>query len=543
MSAIALAVMGDFVDFFASSTLRPLSMVVVVLPLSVMYRVQATLLFAARALLVFPWSTAQWRHARRAARVAAEVKDAFARKQRVCTARPSWMNLSTRIVTYKATSRNVSLSDFNEILDVTPTTVTVEPGCTVGQITDWLLARGFMMATTLEIREATIGGLAMAVAMTTASHLYGLLQDTVESYEVVVADGTLLRVTRDDPATRELFHAIPWSHGSLCMLVAVTLKTVPVKRYCRVKYRYFGDQDEYCRAIAAIADDDDPATRCDFVEATVFSKSTAVVMEARFADGAPGLRVNHVGLWWHELFYKRVERVATAKADDEELVPTGQYIFRHNRGVFWTLRDQLPERVCNHPLFLFALGWMLPPQVTLLKLPAFTKRLREEMRTQRVYQDVVLPMDCLKEAVNLGFDLFGISPLLVYPSRIYDDGPGLRGTFPTRAVERNLVSSSRQQQQPAAAKAGMFFDLGIYGIPAQVRDNTGPFDGVAKARQVEEFTRQRGGAPFLYAQTFFTPDEFAATFDLTLYNRVRKAWKCEGAFVDLYEKISSDKKG
>ena len=46
-----------------------------------------------------------------------------------------------------------------------------------------------MLATTLEVEEATIGGLAMAVGMTTASHKYGLLSETVLEYEIVLGDG------------------------------------------------------------------------------------------------------------------------------------------------------------------------------------------------------------------------------------------------------------------------------------------------------------------------------------------------------------------
>ena len=46
-----------------------------------------------------------------------------------------------------------------------------------------------IMHTSLLRREATIGGLAMAVGMTTHSHISGLLQETVVEYEVVLGDG------------------------------------------------------------------------------------------------------------------------------------------------------------------------------------------------------------------------------------------------------------------------------------------------------------------------------------------------------------------
>ena len=56
-------------------------------------------------------------------------------------------------------------------------------------------------------------------------------------------------------------------------------------------------------------------------------------------------------------------------------------------------------------------------------------------------------------------------------------------------------------------------------------------------REMEAFTREVGGWPFLYADTFTTREEFAETFDLSLYRRVRLSYGAEGAFPDLYEKI------
>lgn len=48
--------------------------------------------------------------------------------------------------------------------------VKVEPFVTVGQITDYLVKRGYTLAVCLEVAEATLGGLAMGVGMTTYSH-------------------------------------------------------------------------------------------------------------------------------------------------------------------------------------------------------------------------------------------------------------------------------------------------------------------------------------------------------------------------------------
>ncbi len=219
----------------------------------------------------------------------------------------------------------------------------------------------------------------------------------------------------------------------------------------------------------------------------------------------------------------------------EEWIPTLQYIFRHNRAIFWTLRDQLPESLGNHPLFRLALGWMCPPKVTFLKLPA-TPRIKHEMMFERVYQDIVLPIRTLELAVEKAGKLFGIWPILIYPSRIYDHGKGHRGIFPCPRPE-DLVHHKDEEGHESEDAYAMYYDLGVYGIPHHkykttstrnaTKDANGygqkhSYQAVHAMREMERFTRDVGGAPFLYADTFMDREEFNEMFNTELYERVRK---------------------
>ena len=120
-----------------------------------------------------------------------------------------------------------------------------------------------MLATTLEIDEATVGGLAMAVGMTTASHKYGLLQETVQEYEVVLGDGSYVKASKTE--NTELYYALPWSHGSIGLLVGLTLNVIPVKEFVKVEYHAFPNSNpkEYSDFIREISIEEDAA---DFVE-------------------------------------------------------------------------------------------------------------------------------------------------------------------------------------------------------------------------------------------------------------------------------------
>lgn len=405
----------------------------------------------------------------------------------------------------------------------------------MGQITRDLVPKGWMLATTLEIDEATVGGLAMAVGMTTASHKYGLLQETVVEYEVVLGDGSLVKASKEE--NTDLYYALPWSHGSLGLLVGLTLKVVPVKPYVEVEYTAFttDNMSEYCDYIREVSLLEDAP---DFVEATVFTQDTCVVMAGRFTDITTAEqkgKINEVGWWYKPWYFVHVRNFLgqpkQANKKPVEYVPTLQYIFRHNRAIFWTVCDQIPEYIGHNPLIRLTMGWMFPPLVTFLKLPA-TPKIKHEMMNHRVYQDIVLPIRTLEVAIKKADQLFGIWPILVYPSRIYDHGKGKHGLFPT---------PEKQDIVPGTNYA-MYYDLGVYGIPKPVQEGRpDDYRAVSSMRDMEHYVRSVSGAPFLYADTFLTPEEFEDMFNLELYNKVRKQYKAEGNFPTVYQKTTHSK--
>ena len=171
--ALFLKLFAPVIDYVATHH-RPLAVVFVVLPLSFVLRN----VMSVRDYLYekFVADSTMEGHEKRVQRVVSDVqarlKQPESERQKLCTARAPWQNLSTRFADYKKNSNCVFVGDFRNVLHMSEdqTTVTLEPLVDVGMITTWLLPKGFMLATTLEIEEATIGGLACAVGMTTASH-------------------------------------------------------------------------------------------------------------------------------------------------------------------------------------------------------------------------------------------------------------------------------------------------------------------------------------------------------------------------------------
>lgn len=438
----------------------------------------------------------------------------------LCTSRPNWLSLSTTFFRKDQCHQvDVDLFDILE-LDEANMTVRVEPMVTVREITQYLILRGYTLAVTLEIADATVGGLAMGTGMTTHSHKVGLYHENVTSYEVVLGDGSLETVSKEE--NESLYKCLPWSHGSLGFLVALTLKIVKIKPYIKMNYIPVKGEKNYCDMIRFLSgDDSSDYPVADYVEATIFSRNQAVIMTGNYSDYDPAVPINNVTQWYKPWFYKYVEGFLK-KGKHTELIPLREYLLRHNRAIFWVVESMIPFG--NNVLFRILFGWLLPPKPAFLKFTT-TPGIRSFTFTKQVFQDIVLPIRKLEEQIDISDKLFDTYPLLVYPCKIYDHG----------AKSGQLKPPSKEYLIEGTNYA-MYNDLGIYGVPGFVKRKE-KYNPVEAMRAMEKFTRDVGGFSFLYADIFMTREEFEKMFDLSLYEIVRKQYYAEGAFPHLYDKV------
>ena len=95
-----------------------------------------------------------------------------AERKPMCTDRSSAYSHSVRL-TDKSGWHRIAMGDLRAIIGVEGeherATVRVEPGVTVAEISHFLLERNLQLECTLEMEDATIGGLAAATGMTTHS--------------------------------------------------------------------------------------------------------------------------------------------------------------------------------------------------------------------------------------------------------------------------------------------------------------------------------------------------------------------------------------
>jgi delta24-sterol reductase len=492
---------------------RGLFATLILLPISAFYGAYITI----RNGLVFYLKSAPAKHDYKVQQVIAQIEawKSDGCKEKLCTARSGWKSMSELVPKYKLSHRKIHI-DMYDILDLDESrgVVRVEPLVSMGQISSSLLPRGWTLPVMPELDDLTVGGLIMGFGVETSSHKYGLFQFICESFEIVTAEGKLLRCSLTE--NTDLFHLIPWSHGTLGFLVAAELKIIPATRYVRLEYQPVYSLEDL---VGQFEKDSRNTQENDFVEAIVFSKDQAVIMRGKFSDhlGSDG-KQNSIGLWYKPWFYKHVQTFLNVEAGGVEYLPLRDYYHRHTRSLFWEMEEIITFG--NKPIFRWFFGWALPPRVELLKYTETetTKNLREKYH---ILQDMLMPMVHLKKSLEYFDNFYNIYPLWLSPMAVYGNAGNIGLIHPHIKQDGSID--------------GLYVDIGAYGTPRKTQ-----FDNRLAQPLLEKFVVENNGFQALYAKTALSKEDFAKMFDLGGYNQLRQTLPyCTQAFDSIYDKVSS----
>lgn len=472
------------------------------MPISVVYDVYMFI----RNWIVFKLNSAPKQHANKVKDVQQQVKkwNENGRQSKMCTARPGWATVSFRRGLYKKQLRNIEVNMI-DILEIEEKkrTVRVEPLVTMGQITAFLNPLGWTLPVLPELDDLTVGGLIMGVGIETSSHKHGLFQHCCVSYELVLADGSV--VTCSETERPDLFYAVPWSYGTLGFLVSAEIKIIPSKKFVRMEYFPVHSKDEMVRKFQEQTLLQD---RNEFVETLAYSLDEAVVMTGNLTDEAEPDKINPIGYFWKPWFFKHVEGFLRS-GPAVEYIPIRHYYHRHTRSIFWELQDIIPFG--NNPIFRYLFGWAVPPKISLLKLTQgeTTKKLYEKYQ---IIQDMLVPLDKLSEAMEVFEKEIQMYPLWLCPFILYNQ-PG-------------MVHPPQKGDQ-------LYVDIGAYGSP-----KSSTWEAVKTTKALEAYVIKSGGFQMLYADSYLSREEFRKMFDHSLYDRMRKELDCEKAFPEVYDKVN-----
>ncbi|KAF3605327.1 hypothetical protein DY000_02049783 [Brassica cretica] len=524
-----------WVDYFVK--FRWIIVIFVVLPIS------ATLYFL--IYLGDMWSESKSYEKRRkehdqnVAKVIKRLKERDAAKDGlVCTARKPWIAVGMRNVDYKrARHFEVDLGEFRNILEINKEKMIarVEPLVNMGQISRATVPMNLSLAVVAELDDLTVGGLINGYGIEGSSHLYGLFADTVVAYEIVLAGGELVRATKDNEYS-DLFYAIPWSQGTLGLLVAAEIKLIPVKEYMRLTYiPVKGDLQTLAQGyMDSFAPKDGDASKIpDFVEGMVYNPTEGVMMVGTYASKEEakkkGNKINNVGWWFKPWFYQHAQ-TALKKGEFVEYIPTREYYHRHTRCLYWEGKLILPFG--DQFWFRFLFGWLMPPKVSLLKATQ-GEAIRNYYHDMHVIQDMLVPLYKVGDALEWVHREMEVYPIWLCPHKLYK-APIKQQIYPEPGFEY-------ERRQGDTEDAQMYTDVGVYYAPGPVLRGE-EFDGSEAVRKMEKWLIENGGFQPQYAVSELDEKSFWRMFDGDLYEHCRKKYRAVGTFMSVYYKSKKGRK-
>ncbi|KAF6160798.1 hypothetical protein GIB67_035999 [Kingdonia uniflora] len=459
----------------------------------------------------------------------------------VCTARKPYIAVGMRNVDYKrARHFEVDLSEFRNILEINKERMIarVEPLVNMGQISRATVPMNLSLAVVAELDDLTVGGLINGYGIEGSSHIYGLFSDTVVAYEIVLADGRLVRATKDNEFS-DLFYAVPWSQGTMGLLVAAEIKLIPIKEYMKLTYTpVVGNLKDIAQGyIDSFAprdgDQDNPEKVPDFVETMVYNNKEAVCMTGRYASKEEAKKkgnvINSVGWWFKPWFYQHAEK-AIKKGEFVEYIPTRQYYHRHTRCLYWEGKLILP--FADQWWFRWLMGWIMPPKVSLLKATQ-GEAIRNYYHEMHVIQDMLVPLYKVGDALEWADREMEVYPIWLCPHRLYK--------LPVKTMVYPEAGFELAKRQGDTEYAQMYTDVGIYYSPGPVFRGE-EFDGAEAVRRMENWLIKNHGFQPQYAVSELNEKDFWKMFDASLYEECRNKYGAVGTFMSVYYKCKKGKK-
>jgi len=484
----------------------------------------------------------QKEHDENVKKVVARLKQRNASKDGlVCTARKPWIAVGMRNVDYKrARHFEVDLSAFRNIIEIDKERMIarVEPLVNMAQITRVTVPMNLALAVVAELDDLTVGGLINGYGIEGSSHIYGLFSDTVVAYEIVLADGRVVRATKDNEYS-DLYYAIPWSQGTLGLLVSAEIKLIPIKEYMKLTYKpVVGNLKDLAQAYSDSfapkdGDQDNPEKVPDFVEGMIYTPSEGVFMTGRYASKEEAKKkgnvINSVGWWFKPWFYQHAQ-TALKKGEFVEYIPTREYYHRHTRCLYWEGKLILPFG--DQWWFRFLLGWMMPPKVSLLKATQ-GEAIRNYYHEMHVIQDMLVPLYKVGDALEFVHKEMEVYPLWVCPHKLFK--------LPYKTMVYPEAGFELHRRQGDTNYAQMYTDVGVYYAPGPVLRGE-VFDGVEAVRNLETWLIENHGFQPQYAVSELDEKKFWRMFDAGLYENCRQKYGAVGTFMSVYYKSKKGRK-
>jgi len=404
--------------------------------------------------------------------------------------------------------RGLDVSAFRRVLQVDPAARTAVVGgmTTYEDLADATLRHGLMPLVVPQLKTITLGGAVTGLGIESTSLRNGMPHESVLAMDILTGDGRVVTATPGNEHA-DLFRGFPNSYGTLGYALSLTIELEPVAPFVHLRHFPFRDPAAAMDAIAQIAAEGSyQGHRADFLDGTMFSLDETYLTLGAYSDVAP----------WQSDYTRGRIYYQSLRGPREDFLTIRDYLWRWDTDWFWCSR---PFGVQN-PVVRALWPRRYRRSDVYRRLVAFDRRygLSDTLTARRqlppreaVIQDVEIPVGRGAEFLRFFAADVGMSPVWLCPLR--------------------LRSETAWPLYPLAP-GEVYVNFGFWGtVPLP----PGRGDGYHN-RLIEDEVAALGGHKGLYSTSFYTEEQFWASYNGPAYAALKRGYDPDGRLAGLYEK-------
>ena len=409
----------------------------------------------------------------------------------------------------------IDTSMLNDILhiDTQALRVLVEPNVSMDKLVARTLQDGLLPPVVMEFPGITVGGGFSGTGGESSSFKYGLFEQTVASVEIVVPTGEIITASPEN--NTRLFYGAASSFGTLGVITLLEIKLIRAKPYVELIYYPIFSAAEAAeklkKEMANVAN--------DYIDGILFAKDRGIVCAGRLTSSSEISEIHRFSRPRDPWFYLHAQDIIamSRKTPTREIIPLVDYLFRYDRGGFWV--GHFAFKYFLVPFNRFT-RWFLDDFLHTRMM--FHSLHQSGLHKQYFLQDVAIPFPAANQFLEYVDQSLGYYPLWLCPLQ------------QAAREHRSLFSPSISTSDLSGSET--FLNVGIWAIGPT---NTHKY--VCANRELEMKVQELGGKKWLYAQTFYTPEQFGGIYDHEEYDALRKEYSATH-LPSIYDKVNVDSK-
>jgi delta24-sterol reductase len=205
--------------------------------------------------------------------------------------------------------RVVDISALSNVIRIDPAskTATVEPSVPMDKLVEATLGHGLIPPVVVEFPGITVGGGYAGSAGESSSFKYGYFDQTINSVEMVSANGEIVTASKTEHP--DLFKGAAGALGTLGITTLIELQLVQAKKFVKITYHRRRNVHDTIHAIHPCysAGIENPSN--DYVDGIIFSQTHGVVITGQLTDDiSDSAKPQTFSRSWDPWFYLRVKQ-------------------------------------------------------------------------------------------------------------------------------------------------------------------------------------------------------------------------------------------